>query len=107
MFKAVWDGAVLAESGHTVKLGGNHYFPAESLHWQYFTDSLATSSYPWKGQARRLPARSRRQCAPGSPVFVAAPGPSPDRGSRVRLVSSPGIDPGSSMPLTGQATPAR
>jgi uncharacterized protein (DUF427 family) len=31
---------------------GNHYFPAESLHREYFADSPTTSTCPWKGQAR-------------------------------------------------------
>jgi uncharacterized protein (DUF427 family) len=52
MFRAVWNGAVLAESGPTVKLEGNHYFPAESLRREYFTASPTTSTCPWKGQAR-------------------------------------------------------
>lgn len=52
MFRAVWNGAVLAESGHTVKLDGNHYFPAESLHRRYFAASPTTTICPWKGQAR-------------------------------------------------------
>jgi hypothetical protein len=30
MFRAAWNGAVLAESDRTVKLEGNHYFPPES-----------------------------------------------------------------------------
>jgi len=52
MFRAVWNGAVLAESARTVKLEGNHYFPAESLHREHFTASPTTSTCPWKGQAR-------------------------------------------------------
>ncbi len=52
MCRAVWNGAVLAESGHTVKVEGNHYFPPESLHREYLTGSPATSTCPWKGQAR-------------------------------------------------------
>jgi uncharacterized protein (DUF427 family) len=52
MFRAVWNGAVLAESGRTVKLEGNHYFPAQSLRREYFTASPTTSTCPWKGQAR-------------------------------------------------------
>jgi uncharacterized protein (DUF427 family) len=51
MFRAVWNGAVLAESDHTVKVEGNHYFPPESLHQEHFTDSTATSTCPWKGRA--------------------------------------------------------
>ena len=52
MFRAVWNGAVLAESARNVKLEGNHYFPAESLHRDHFTASPTTSTCPWKGQAR-------------------------------------------------------
>lgn len=52
MLRAVWNGAVLAESGHIVKMEGNHYFPAGSLHREYFTASPTTSTCPWKGQAR-------------------------------------------------------
>lgn len=26
-------------SDHTVMVEGNHYFPADSVHWQYFTSS--------------------------------------------------------------------
>jgi uncharacterized protein (DUF427 family) len=52
MFRAVWNGAVLAESDRTVKVEGNHYFPPESLRREYFAGSAATSSCPWKGQAR-------------------------------------------------------
>jgi uncharacterized protein (DUF427 family) len=48
----VWNGAVLAESEHTVKVESNHYFPAGSLHREYFADSPTTSTCPWKGQAR-------------------------------------------------------
>ena len=52
MLRAVWNGAVLAESEHTVKVEGNHYFPAGSLHREYFAASPTTSICPWKGQAR-------------------------------------------------------
>lgn len=52
MPRAVWNGAVLAESSQTVKLEGNHYFPPESLNREYFTESSTTSTCPWKGHAR-------------------------------------------------------
>ena len=52
MFRAVRNGTVLAESGHTVKLEGNRYLPPESLHREYLTASPATSTCPWKGRAR-------------------------------------------------------
>ncbi|MBN2470854.1 MAG: DUF427 domain-containing protein, partial [Anaerolineae bacterium] len=34
--KAVWNGIVLAESNRTIVVEGNHYFPPDSLHMQYF-----------------------------------------------------------------------
>jgi uncharacterized protein (DUF427 family) len=52
MLRAVWNGAVLAEAEDTVKVEGNHYFPAESLNREYFTKSDTTSTCPWKGTAR-------------------------------------------------------
>lgn len=52
MMRAVWNGAVLAESEHTVRVEGNHYFPPETLNRQYFRDSSRTSRCAWKGTAR-------------------------------------------------------
>jgi len=52
MFRAVWNRAVLAESERTIKMEGNHYFPAGSLHREYFTASPPASTCPWNGQAR-------------------------------------------------------
>lgn len=49
--KAVWKGAVLAESGDTVIVEGNHYFPASSLRREHFQESDHTSVCPWKGTA--------------------------------------------------------
>jgi uncharacterized protein (DUF427 family) len=49
--RATWNGAVLAESDDTVVVEGNHYFPVESLHEQYFVPSQHTSVCPWKGVA--------------------------------------------------------
>jgi uncharacterized protein (DUF427 family) len=49
--RAVWNGAVLADSDDTVVVEGNHYFPPESVNWQYFTRSSAHTVCPWKGIA--------------------------------------------------------
>jgi len=51
MAKAVWNGAVLAESDHTVIVEGNHYFPMDAVNDEYFTESTSTSRCPWKGTA--------------------------------------------------------
>lgn len=51
MPKAIWNGAVLAESDATVKVEGNHYFPPEALNKDYFKPSSQSSVCPWKGTA--------------------------------------------------------
>ena len=49
--KAVWNGAVLAESDSTEVVEGNQYFPADAIDKQYFTPSDTHSVCPWKGTA--------------------------------------------------------
>ena len=49
--KAIWNGAVLAESDHTVVVENNHYFPADSLNKEFFRDSDTQTTCPWKGLA--------------------------------------------------------
>jgi uncharacterized protein (DUF427 family) len=49
--KAVWNGKILAESDNTVVVENNHYFPADSLNGEFFTDSDHKTTCPWKGLA--------------------------------------------------------
>jgi uncharacterized protein (DUF427 family) len=49
--KAIWKGAVLAESERTVVVEGNHYFPSGSMNRQYFRASETHTTCPWKGVA--------------------------------------------------------
>jgi len=49
--KAIWNGAVLAESDDTVVVENNHYFPADSVRSEYFVDSPTHSICAWKGEA--------------------------------------------------------
>ncbi|HEX5279781.1 MAG TPA: DUF427 domain-containing protein [Micropepsaceae bacterium] len=51
MVKAIWKGKVLAESDRTEVVEGNHYFPAEALHKEFFKSSETHSTCPWKGIA--------------------------------------------------------
>jgi uncharacterized protein (DUF427 family) len=50
--KAVWNGAVLAESEATRVVEGNHYFPPSSINPKYFEDSATQTVCSWKGVAR-------------------------------------------------------
>lgn len=49
--KALWNGAVLAESDRTVVVEGNHYFPPDSIRQEYFRPSSTHTDCPWKGTA--------------------------------------------------------
>jgi len=51
LVKAVWKGAVLAESPRTEIVEGNHYFPADTIREQYFKPSSSHTICPWKGTA--------------------------------------------------------
>lgn len=47
--RAVWNDAVLAESDDTVVVEGNHYFPPESVNWEYLEPSDHHTTCPSKG----------------------------------------------------------
>ena len=49
--RAIWKDTVLAESDKTEVVDGNHYFPADALVREHFTDSDTTSVCGWKGTA--------------------------------------------------------
>jgi uncharacterized protein (DUF427 family) len=49
--KAIWNGAVIAQSDDLVVVEGNQYFPESSLNREYVTFSNHKTSCPWKGQA--------------------------------------------------------
>ncbi|MDE2472186.1 MAG: DUF427 domain-containing protein [Bradyrhizobium sp.] len=51
MIKALWNGRVIAESDRTEIVEGNHYFPAEALHKEFFRPSETHTVCPWKGVA--------------------------------------------------------
>ena len=50
--KAVWNGAVVAESDDIVTVEGNAYFPASALDRSFVQDSAHTSVCGWKGTAK-------------------------------------------------------
>jgi uncharacterized protein (DUF427 family) len=49
--KAVWNGAVLAQSDRTEVVEGNQYFPPDAVDKQYFKPSETHTVCPWKGTA--------------------------------------------------------
>lgn len=51
MPKAIWKGAVLADSDRCEVVEGNSYFPPASIKRQYFRESDKHTTCPWKGEA--------------------------------------------------------
>lgn len=51
MAKAIWNGALLAQSDRVETVEGNAYFPPESITRGYFRPSDTHTTCPWKGVA--------------------------------------------------------
>jgi uncharacterized protein (DUF427 family) len=51
MAKATWEGVVLAESGKTIEIEGNQYFPPDSIRKEHFKPNTTHTVCPWKGTA--------------------------------------------------------
>ncbi|MEO0407224.1 MAG: DUF427 domain-containing protein [Cyanobacteria bacterium P01_A01_bin.135] len=51
MPKAIWNGAVVAESDRVETVEGNAYFPPDALNMDYFQPSDTHTTCPWKGTA--------------------------------------------------------
>jgi len=50
MPKAVWKGVVLAQSDETTLLEGFHYFPPESVRFEFLKKSDRSGAASWKGK---------------------------------------------------------
>lgn len=51
MPKAIYNGAVIADSEQTEVVEGNHYFPPDSVDRQYLRESQTRTECGWKGTA--------------------------------------------------------
>ena len=51
MPKAIWNGAVLAESDRCEVVEGNQYFPPEAVRREHLEPSATHTTCPWKGVA--------------------------------------------------------
>jgi uncharacterized protein (DUF427 family) len=49
--RAIWNGAVLAQSDETLVVEGNHYFPARAVKVEHLQPSNSHTICPWKGTA--------------------------------------------------------
>ena len=71
--RAVFNGETIAESGDTVVVEGNHYFPPSSLNMKYFEKSDATSFCPWKGHASYYSVRVGDKLSEGAAWYYPDP----------------------------------
>jgi uncharacterized protein (DUF427 family) len=51
MAKAIWNGAVVAESDNCEIVEGNYYFPPDTIKAEYFQSSNTHTICSWKGEA--------------------------------------------------------
>ena len=78
MTRAVWNGAVLAESDQALVVEGNHYFPPESVDRCYLRDSETTTFCGWKGTAGYYSIEVDGQVNSDAAWFYAEPFPAAD-----------------------------
>lgn len=51
MMQAKWNGKIIAQSGDTMVIEGNHYFPRTSVEQGFLQPSATTTICGWKGMA--------------------------------------------------------
>ena len=76
--KAIWKGAVIAESDETRVIEGNHYFPATSLKREHFEDSATHTTCSWKGEASYKTVVVNGERNPDATWYYPAPKPAAD-----------------------------
>jgi uncharacterized protein (DUF427 family) len=73
--KAIWNGAVIAESDDTIIVEGNHYFPATALNRTYIKPSVTHTVCPWKGTASYYTLEVNGQENPDACWYYSTPKP--------------------------------
>jgi uncharacterized protein (DUF427 family) len=71
--KAIWNGAVLAESNTTEVVEGNQYFPPDSIKHEYFSPSTTTTVCGWKGTASYYTLEVNGERNPDAAWYYPAP----------------------------------
>jgi uncharacterized protein (DUF427 family) len=71
--KAVWNGTTIAESDQTVVVEGNHYFPPDAIHPEFFQDSEKHTTCGWKGEASYKSLEIAGQTNPDAAWFYPEP----------------------------------
>ena len=75
MTKAIWEGAVLAESDRCVEVEGNHYFPPADVKKEHLKPSATHTVCPWKGTASYYNVEANGKKNPDAAWFYPEPKP--------------------------------
>ena len=75
MARAIWNGAVIADSDATVVVEGNHYFPAEAVNRDLLVDSQKHTFCHWKGVASYYDLVVDGETNPGAAWYYPDPMP--------------------------------
>ena len=73
MIRALWNGAIVAESAETVRLEGNYYFPPGSVRQEFLSESSTTTVCPWKGTAHYFTVTVGSQVNPDAAWYYPNP----------------------------------
>ena len=73
--RAVWNGAVIAESDRTIVVEGNHYFPPHSVRMEHLLASDTHTTCPWKGQASYYSVQVGDKVSRDAAWYYPAPSP--------------------------------
>ena len=71
--KAIWNGAVIAESDDIVTVEGNAYFPLGSVNDAYLQPSDHHTTCPWKGSASYYSLEVNGQQNPNAAWYYPSP----------------------------------
>jgi uncharacterized protein (DUF427 family) len=71
--KAIWNGAVIAESDDTLVVEKNHYFPLAAVNAEYLTPSDTTTVCSWKGTANYYTLKVGGEINPDAVWYYAEP----------------------------------
>ncbi len=93
MVQARWNGATIADSDATILLEGNHYFPPDSVNYQFLQESAESTICPWKGTARYYTIRVNGALNPNAAWTYPDPTPEAER-IRGHLAFWKGVDIG-------------
>lgn len=75
MPKALWNGAVIAESEQFETVEGNTYFPPGTIRHEYFRPSVTHTVCPWKGTANYYDVVVDGQLNPDAAWYYPNPKP--------------------------------